>query len=101
MTDHLRLITLTNLGSALLVACLIGVPAAAQDSSGVAMVVSEGEAGAYWARWRGPSGQGIVEGTGYPDTWSDTTNVVWKTAVPGRGNSSPIVWGDRIFLPSA
>ena len=98
MTDHFRRITCTNLGSALLVACLMGVPAAGQDSSGVAMVMSEGQAGAYWARWRGPSGQGIVEGTGYPDTWSDTTNVVWKTAVPGRGNSSPIVWSDRIFL---
>ena len=43
MTDHLRRITRTNLGSALLVAW--GVPAAAQDSSGVAMVASEGEAG--------------------------------------------------------
>ena len=45
MTDHLRRITRTNLGSALLVACLLGVPAAVQDSSGVAMVVPEGEAG--------------------------------------------------------
>ncbi len=44
MTDRLRRITRTNLGSALLVACLMGVPAAAQDSSGVAMVVPEGEA---------------------------------------------------------
>ena len=45
MTDHLRLITLTNLGITLLVACLMGVPAAAQDSSGVAIVTFEGEAG--------------------------------------------------------
>ena len=52
----------------------------------------------YWARWRGPSGQGVVSGTGYPDSWSGTENVKWKVPVPGNGNSSPIVWGDRIFL---
>ena len=55
----------------------------------------------YWSRWRGPSGQGLVEGAGYPDTWSDSKNVLWKVEVPGRGHSSPIVWGDRIFLTTA
>src|SRR5688572_21858666 len=67
----------------------------------VRMVADEGEGAKYWPRWRGPSGQGVVTGTGYVDTWSPTQNVVWKTAVPGRGNSSPIVWGDRIFLTTA
>jgi outer membrane protein assembly factor BamB len=42
-----------------------------------------------------------VAGSGYPDTWSDTDNVVWKVVVPGRGNSSPIVWGGRLFLTTA
>ena len=65
------------------------------------MVADEGEGAKYWPRWRGPSGQGVVTGTGYVDTWSATQNVVWKTPVPGRGNSSPIVWGDRIFLTTA
>ena len=65
------------------------------------MVADEGEGAKYWPRWRGPSGQGVVTGTGYVDTWSATQNVLWKTAVPGRGNSSPIVWGDRIFLTTA
>ena len=37
-------------------------------------------------------------GSGYLDTWSDQENVLWKADVPGRGNSSPIIWGDRIFL---
>ena len=55
----------------------------------------------FWSRWRGPSGQGIVAGEGYPDTWSDTENVVWKVEVPGRGHSSPIVWGNRLFLTTA
>lgn len=54
-----------------------------------------------WPRWRGPSGQGVVEGTGYPDSWSATENVAWKVEVPGRGNSSPIVWGNRLFLTTA
>ena len=76
-------------------------PAAGQDDGGVHMVPPNGEGGRYWSRWRGPSGQGVVEGTGYPDTWSDTTNVLWKTAVPGSGHSSPIVWGDRIFLTTS
>jgi outer membrane protein assembly factor BamB len=65
------------------------------------MVADEGEGAKYWPRWRGPSGQGVVTATGYVDTWSATENVVWKTPVRGRGNSSPIVWGDRIFLTTA
>ncbi len=76
-------------------------PAAGQDNGAVRMVRPDGEGGRYWSRWRGPSGQGVVEGTGYPDTWSATTNVLWKTSVPGSGNSSPIVWGDRIFLTTS
>lgn len=67
----------------------------------IQMVAVEGEGAKYWPRWRGPSGQGLVAGSGYADTWSATQNVLWKTSVPGRGNSSPIVWGDRIFLTTA
>ncbi len=65
------------------------------------MVGDPGEGAKYWARWRGPSGQGVVTGTGYPDSWSATENVKWKVAVPGSGNSSPIVWRDRIFMTTA
>lgn len=67
----------------------------------VGMVLPGGDAMKYWSRWRGPSGQGLVEGKGYPDTWSETDNVLWRVPVPGRGHSSPIVWGDRIFLTTA
>jgi outer membrane protein assembly factor BamB len=67
----------------------------------VAMVVSEGEALKYWPRWRGPSAQGLADGVSYPDAWSDTENVLWKTALPGRGHSSPIVWKDQVFLTTA
>src|SRR5687767_13464133 len=75
-------------------------PAQGQEAA-VRMIADEGEGAKYWPRWRGPSGQGLVAGTGYVDTWSATENVLWKAAVPGRGNSSPIVWGDRIFVTTA
>ncbi len=68
---------------------------------GIAMIAVQGEGDQYWPRWRGPSGQGLVTGSNYPDAWSVTENVVWKTPLPGSGNSSPIVWGDRIFLTTA
>ena len=54
-----------------------------------------------WRRWRGPLGNGIVEGQTPPTRWSDTENVVWKVKIPGRGHASPIIVGDRIFLTTA
>lgn len=74
---------------------------AASAPETVAMVATEGEGSAYWPRWRGPSGQGLAVGSGYPDAWSAKQNVKWRTAVPGRGHSSPVVWADRIFLTTA
>lgn len=53
-----------------------------------------------WARWRGPSNTGMAEG-GAPLTWSATENIKWTANVPGRGHSTPVVWGDRIFLTTA
>ncbi len=67
----------------------------------IQMIRPQGEGDRYWPRWRGPTGQGLAEGKGYPDTWSHRENVVWKVQAPGRGNSSPIVWGDRVFLTTA
>ncbi len=73
----------------------------AGTSDDVEMIAVAGEASSYWSRWRGPSGQGFVEGDGYADTWSETENVRWRTPVPGAGNSSPIIWGDQIFVTAA
>lgn len=53
-----------------------------------------------WAKWRGPNDDGMARGSA-PIEWSDTKNVAWKRDIPGRGMSSPIVWGDRIFLTTA
>lgn len=75
--------------------------AQAQETTGIRLIADEGEAARYWARWRGPSGQGVVAGSGYPDRWSATQNVLWKVPVPGTGNSSPIVWRDRLYLTTA
>lgn len=54
-----------------------------------------------WAQWRGPDGLGIAPETSYPAEWAPDKNVAWKTPVQGRGHSSPIVWGDRIFLTTS
>jgi outer membrane protein assembly factor BamB len=56
---------------------------------------------ASWPQWRGPSGQGVSEETNLPSEWTATKNIKWKTAIPGRGHSSPIVWRNRIFLTTA
>ena len=55
---------------------------------------------ANWPRWRGPHENGHTTDTNLPVKWS-AENVVWKTQLPGIGQSSPIIWGDRIFLTSA
>jgi outer membrane protein assembly factor BamB len=73
----------------------------APESGDVALIRSPGDGARYWPRWRGPSGQGLVDGEGYPDKWSADEHVLWKVPVPGRGNSSPVVWGDFIFLTTA
>ncbi len=54
-----------------------------------------------WAHWRGPLATGASPDAKPPVEWSETKNVRWKTPLPGRGHSSPIVWGDRIFVTAA
>ncbi len=74
-----------------------GESASLRAREDVKMIEVVGEGAKYWPRWRGPSGQGHVAAGQYTDKWSPTA-AVWKVNVPGSGNSSPIVWGDRIFL---
>ena len=54
-----------------------------------------------WPQFRGPTGQGHSDEQGLPLNWSETTNVRWKVAIPGKGWSSPVVQGDRIWLTTA
>ena len=51
-----------------------------------------------WPRFRGPDSRGVSENKNLPVQWSATENVEWKTDLPGRGWSSPVVWGDQIFV---
>ncbi|HEY7545406.1 MAG TPA: PQQ-binding-like beta-propeller repeat protein, partial [Blastocatellia bacterium] len=57
--------------------------------------------GPNWAGWRGPDSQGVSSEKGLPTEWSDTKNIKWKTPIEGIGHSSPIVWGNRIFLTTS
>jgi outer membrane protein assembly factor BamB len=51
-----------------------------------------------WPGWRGPRGDGSSDEKDVPVKWGATDNVAWKAPIPGKGHSSPIVWGDRVFL---
>ena len=69
-------------------------------ASAVLLLASNVLAEANWPQFRGPSA-GVAEDNPLPDTWSTTENVAWKVEIPGRAWSSPIVWGERIFVTSA
>lgn len=72
--------------SCLLVALTFTVPALASD----------------WPQWRGPERTGVADADQTaPTEWSNSTNIVWKAPIPGRGHSSPIVLGDQIFVATA
>jgi outer membrane protein assembly factor BamB len=55
----------------------------------------------YWPQWRGPLGTGVAPHADPPVEWSEDRNVRWKIELPGSGHSTPIVWGDRVFLTAA
>ncbi len=67
----------------------------------VSAVLTAGPAAAEnWPQWRGPGGQGVSTEQELPLEWAPDKKIVWKTELPGTGLSSPIVWGDRIFVTS-
>ncbi len=53
-----------------------------------------------WPGWRGPTADGVTPEKNFPIKWSANDNIAWKTPIPGRGHSSPVVWGDRVFVTS-
>ena len=61
----------------------------------------EKETSRQWPQWRGPLGTGVSPHGDPPITWSENRNLRWKISIPGRGNSTPIIWNDRIFLTTA
>lgn len=64
-------------------------------------IANAAQAAENWPQWRGPQFTGVAPDADPPAEWSDTKNIKWKVAVPGRGHAAPIVWGDRIFLLTA
>jgi len=77
------------LGSLLIMAlyCSLAATAADEESN--------------WPQWRGPGGRGISTEKNLPTEWGETKNIQWKTQLPGRGHSSPIIWGRKIFLTTS
>jgi outer membrane protein assembly factor BamB len=74
---------------------LLVLPLAARDTDGTKPSTGT------WTQLRGPTGQGYIDDAKVPLEWSEEKNVLWKAELPGMGNSSPMIWGDRIFLTSA
>jgi len=77
---------LSLFGSAAVLLCLSSPSIRAQDN---------------WPQFRGPDSRGISTNAGLPDTWSQDQNIAWKTAIPGTGWSSPIVWGDQVIVTTS
>lgn len=67
----------------------------------LAVSIVNSEADGNWGHWRGDDGNGVSTTAKPPTEWSDTENVKWKVAVPGRGSGSAVVWGDQVFVVSA
>ena len=66
----------------------------------VLCIVATASAG-NWPGWRGPEGTGVSLEKNLPETWGTNRNVRWRVALPGPGNSSPVVWGNRVFIAQA
>ena len=65
------------------------------------LAAGHADAGQDWPQFRGPHGDGTSAARNVPLTWSESNNIAWKVAVPGRGRSSPVVIGDRVWLTTA
>src|SRR5688572_31924754 len=66
----------------------------------IAVVLAAAPMAANWPQWRGPSGLGVSTEVGLPTTWSARENIAWSAALRGLGSSSPVVWGDQVFVTS-
>src|SRR5262249_45852462 len=76
---------------------LFAIPAVA-DQAGVGTCAAPPDS---WPQWRGPSASGVAPRANPPIHWSETNNIRWKIAPPGKGHSSPIVFGDSVYILSA
>jgi len=65
------------------------------------VLAATGNPSANWPAWRGPQANGVSPSATPPTEWSETRNVRWKTQIPGRGTSTPIIWDDQVFILTA
>ncbi|HEY2839711.1 MAG TPA: PQQ-binding-like beta-propeller repeat protein, partial [Pirellulales bacterium] len=68
---------------------------------GVSLLAASPSRTAEWPQFRGPGGEGISDESKLPDQWTAEKNVRWKAPLPGTGWSSPVVWGDKVFITTA
>jgi outer membrane protein assembly factor BamB len=88
----------------LLTLCLAGtfaVVGITAESETVLPDAGHAHASRHWPQWRGPLATGFAPHADPPLEWSETKNIRWKIELPGKGHSSPVVWGDRIFVTVA
>lgn len=64
-------------------------------------ILSPSSASENWPQFRGPNGDGLAESTKLPRTWSEKENILWKTPIHGKAWSSPVIWGEQVWLSTA
>ncbi len=69
--------------------------------SGFVLLIGTQALAGNWSHWRGDFGNGVSIDAQPPTEWSDTENIRWKVAIPGRGSGSPIIWEDQVFVVTA
>ncbi len=67
----------------------------------VANTTASDDAKRFWPQWRGPTANGVSPSGNPPTEWSETKNVHWKIAMPGAGSSTPVLWGNRLYVTTA
>jgi outer membrane protein assembly factor BamB len=66
-----------------------------------ALVEAQAPGEKFWPQWRGPKANGVAPAANPPTEWSESTNIRWKIDLPGRGASTPVVWGDHVYVSTA
>jgi outer membrane protein assembly factor BamB len=92
---------LRGCSAAAAVAVLASVAITAQSKPAQSKPAAGADTARYWPQWRGPLGTGEAPAARPPLEWGDGKNVRWKVEIPGRGKSTPVIWGDLVLLTTA
>lgn len=74
---------------------------ASRSAASTVVDIGDVHAASYWSQWRGPLGTGVSPHARPPVEWSEERNIRWKLPLPGKGHSTPVIWGDRLFVTMA